>query len=230
MKIYGIGPVLAKKLSQMIRGDVSNVRQALRKPDIFYTLPVAAQTDLLYNPLRRIPRDIIHIIDGELHKYLRRTKFVIAGSYLRGKLTSGDIDIVMHATNLNPLYEVNANSKQIHIMSPFSQGPDKAAMLFEVKVPPQLQSTMTDDMTTTKKVRVKVDIFLTKSDEYMYTLLFATGSGQFNIRMRAVAKRKGYLLNQRGLYKNGKKVLIRDEKHLFKILNMTYRLPVERIQ
>ena len=43
--------------------------------------------------------------------------------------------------------------------------------------------------------------------EYPFALLFSTGSGQFNIEMRADAIKKGYSLSEKELmYKNGTQV------------------------
>ena len=53
--------------------------------------------------------------------------------------------------------------------------------------------------------------------------MYFTGNREFNIRMRAIAKNKGYLLNQYGLFKKtGQRVPIRDERDIFKKLNITY--------
>ena len=47
--------------------------------------------------------------------------------------------------------------------------------------------------------------------------------------MRSIAKRKGYLLNQNGLFKNGHKVSgLKNEKDYFKILDMDYLEPEAR--
>jgi DNA polymerase/3'-5' exonuclease PolX len=69
----------------------------------------------------------------------------------------------------------------------------------------------------------------------MFMLLYATGSGRFNIRMRATAKRLGYLLNQRGLYKKVSSTVLRripvvSERALFKKLGMKYLAPNERLK
>jgi len=58
--------------------------------------------------------------------------------------------------------------------------------------------------------------------------LYLIGSGKFNIWLRSIAKRKGYLLNQYGLFKreNGKRVSSK-EKEIFQILNIKF-IPYEK--
>jgi DNA polymerase/3'-5' exonuclease PolX len=252
--IYSIGPELAKLLVGKLleagfisENDIKNntknerdLRRILKKRKIFDTLPVAAKVDLTYHPIKDIPRDIIHIIDGELQKYLRGVKFTIAGSYLRGKLVSHDIDLVLSKGRIGVqvfdrmVNAINDHSRTLYIYNPYARGEDKVTTLFEVLVPPDLRylPLLKKKMTTTKKVRVKVDVFLCEPTDYMFTLLFATGSGLFNVRMRSLAKHKGYLLNQRGLYKilgeKKKKIPIKTEEQLFKLLGMQYRTPEER--
>jgi DNA polymerase/3'-5' exonuclease PolX len=246
--VPGVGPVVAVELTQQLKklkfvGDESlteeEIRHILRNPKIFYDLPIASQMNLLYNPLKEIPRDIIHILDGELRKYARKIKFDIAGSYRRGKLISHDIDLVMIRGKLDKMISlVNNGSKSLYIYNPYARGEDKATVLFEILVPIELRHLvlLKEKMTTTKKVRVKVDIFLCELKDYMYTMLFATGSGAFNVHMRAVAKKRGYLLNQHGLFtrKNdgsaGKQIPLENEKELFTFLKIAYKTPEERVQ
>jgi DNA polymerase/3'-5' exonuclease PolX len=66
-------------------------------------------------------------------------------------------------------------------------------------------------------------------EEWATFLVFATGSGELNVEMRARALWLGYdKLSQHGLFKNGKAVKIKTEKALFKRLEMDYLQPVER--
>ena len=67
-------------------------------------------------------------------------------------------------------------------------------------------------------------------EEWITGLLYFTGSKQFNIMMRIQAKKLGYNLNEHELYniKTGKKVILKDEKELFKILKMEYFPPDKR--
>lgn len=189
------------------------MRVILRK--ILKELPVATQEDIKYNPLRIIPRKYITLIDNEIQK-VPGIDIAIFGSYYRGKPTSGDIDMVL--TKGKDVFEkfmeyINNNSKKIRIMPPYQNGEDRICFLIQL---------------FDYDCYVKADIFLTEKEDRMYAELFATGSGKFNILMRVRAKANGYLLNQYGLFKNDKKVKVKNEKHLFELLGMSYRTPEQR--
>jgi len=262
-KLYGIGPVLAADIHAKLIGrqyisakhryDYEELRKILKQSTIFPELPISTRVDLQCNPLKEIPRAFIDIIDEELYRYIKEVKFDIAGSYRRNKPMSRDIDMVLVKKNIQAagadhdsldylIAIINKRSKRIHICRTFARGSGKANMLFEIYIPKHLQHLLElipnrfiTNSKYGKRVRVKVDIFLAEPHEYIFALLFATGSGAFNVRMRAVAKRKGYLLNQKGIYRRTKsgtlnKISISHEKQVFKLLGMKYRSPEERIQ
>lgn len=258
---YGIGNVQAKKiLSRLLElklitdekislnlYSLSDLRRILKNKKIFSELQDSTQIDLIYNPLRVISRPIIEIVDSELHRIISKIKikFDIGGSYSRGKSTSGDIDIVV-CTDLfqNLSWDkfmkgVNSKSSIIRFNQPFAQGSDKISVLLEIdleKTKLLIQHPEYKKMykcTKNCKIYVKCDIFLSNSKDYIFALLFAVGSGKFNIRMRALAKKKGYLLNNHGLFKKNnnqlEKLPIKTEKQIFEALNMTYKKPSQRI-
>lgn len=253
---YNVGESLAKKLlSKLIELKLINVnndytlmqlRKILKNKLIFNDLPIATQTDLLNNPLRVIPRPIIALIDSEINKCLQNTKikYNIAGSYIRGKSSSGDIDMVL-CTDIKKektwdffKEKINTTSKYIKFFDPFAKGDDKVATLIQVdlkksglfKKYPEFKKIANKQ----GKVNVKIDIFLSTSEDYVFAMLFAIGSGMFNILMRSVAKKKGYLLNHRGLYKKNNETLVKvplkTEKEIFDLLNIKYRTPEQRIK
>lgn len=248
---YQVGPVYAKELLDKL------IAEKLIKPDKIYTsnefreilkkiyndLPVSLQADLNYHPLRIIPRPIIELLDTEFKKYGKGIKFDIAGSYIRGRPTSSDIDFVIskgnHGSDIWDQFTALVNqSKKVKILPPFARGEDKVSALVKVDISklfpqyPELKNILKPGQGN--NVYIKIDAFLTEPDEYVFALLYAIGSGKFNLRMRAVAKHKGYLLNQRGLYKrNGdllESVPVTNEKQIFEILGIRYRAPNKRVQ
>jgi len=220
--IYGIGPELAKKLITKYSLDLNKpIRTQLKKHAA--DLPVSTQADLKYNPTRRIPNAVIAKLDAVLRTKLRGFKYEISGSYKRGKPFSRDIDIIVSSPTTKTTAEhwdafVARMPSSVKFMKPYAQGLDKVSTMLKFG-----------------KYTCKVDVFFTDPREYMFMSLYATGSGSFNIRMRATAKRLGYLLNQRGLYKRVsetilRRVPIKNEKDLFKKLNMKYLTPSQRIR
>jgi DNA polymerase (family 10) len=55
-----------------------------------------------------------------------------------------------------------------------------------------------------------------------------TGSPRFNIWQRALAKRKGFRLNEYGLWRENEWIAGRTEREIFDILGMKYYHPQER--
>lgn len=78
---------------------------------------------------------------------------------------------------------------------------------------------------------VPVDIFFANKDNYPSQLLCRTGPSGGNIGMRIAAKKKGYLLNQHGIFireKNnqpGKLIRTTSEKDIYKTIGLTYKPP-----
>ena len=83
-----------------------------------------------------------------------------------------------------------------------------------------------------KNIYYKVDMFRTSVASKWAMLLYSTGPKYNNIRMRSIAKKKGYLLNQQGLYnRKTKKLLsnnVKSEKYFFDKLDMKYKPPEKR--
>lgn len=224
--LYGIGPKLAEDI---IKNGINGVKIDTDKPiraqlkKVAKHLPDATRADLKYNPTRKIPHETIAKIDKLLKEHLLGFKFDIAGSYRRNKPFSRDIDIIVSAPSTKTTAEhwqdfLSRVPKKIKFLEPYAQGIDKVSTMLKFN-----------------GYTCKVDVFFTDPREYMYMLLYATGSGIFNIRMRATAKRLGYLLNQRGLYKKIsptllRRIFIKNEKALFKKLKMRYLEPNERLK
>lgn len=257
LEIPGIGPETVSRYISLLRehgADVSSdsttikqLRGALvRLPDEVFKskLPVLTQADLLFQPLRRIPRSLIDFVDCEFKRCNKGIRFDIAGSYRRGKPVSGDLDIVVSARGKNKrttwesfTKNINTCSRKVRIMPAIAGHEDKITVLFRVCLnattrrevlnclePYHIRSKIERE----GSVFIKADVFLTRPREYVFALLFVTGSGKFNVRMRRQAKLRGYKLNQYGLFRNGKQVDIKNERELFALLGMRYRKPVER--
>ena len=71
----------------------------------------------------------------------------------------------------------------------------------------------------------RLDIRLAIYNSYPTSIMYFTGSKDFNLKMRNKAIDLGYMLNEYGLYKNGKPFEINNEKDIFKLLNETFIEP-----
>ena len=74
----------------------------------------------------------------------------------------------------------------------------------------------------------RIDIICVKFENYYTALLYFTGSFEFNINMRQIAKKNNYLLNRYGLYFQNKKIKINSEKDIFNVLKVKYIMPLYR--
>ncbi len=194
----------AKPIAQQIK-----TMTDLKKPAIFEQLPVITQTHLLYPP-KRITYAEIASIEKSL---LALGAFAIVGSYRRRVKDSKDVDIMIIGEK-EKLVEYEAKlgaSSKLHV---YARGPDKFSAIMRVP---------------TIKKWFRVDVFRCAKDEAPAHLLYSTGSAQFNILMRSIAKNKGYLLNQKGLFRGQTLVKTTSEKEIFEILGMKWREPHERM-
>ena len=160
----------------------------------------------------RIDREIIPILaDNFVSTCLRANDipYYICGSYRRGKKDCGDIEIVFHANEGD-----RRNLLQAKIMQIFGMTLDNK---------PKMQGLYG---------QVQFDLFIADDSSLGAMLMHATGSGDFNVKMRTAAMKRGWLLNQYGLFKRVDRtpvVLGKDEATIFCHLGMEYIKPEDRI-
>ena len=151
----------------------------------------------------------------------------LCGSYRREKSFSNDIDILI------------SKKDTLHYM------PSKnylELIVGKLKKPlksnnnmPLLVDSMTDKKIKTKYMGFsklssnpirRIDIRFITYDSYYSALLYFTGSGEFNKKMRIIAKKKGYKLSEYGLFdKNNHIIKVNSERDIFKTLDMEYLQP-----
>lgn len=132
----------------------------------------------------------------------------LCGSARRQSELVGDLDIVISTTDK---YLLNKIKSKLSSYKVTVSGNKKLSFIIQ-------ESTMTP-----------VDIYITDPSTYIPMVLFLTGSGNFNIKMRGKAKQYGYKLNQYGLFdKDGNLIEVHSEKDIFKMLHMDYVEPKNR--
>ena len=75
---------------------------------------------------------------------------------------------------------------------------------------------------------VQFDFNYASPESWGAMVLFATGSGLFNIIMRGIAKNQGYKLNEKGLFMGEDCIAGRTEEQIFDALGLEYLPPQER--
>lgn len=215
IKVMGVG---SKKADELIEMGLKSISQ-LPKPKYYKKLGKEAKASLKYKPLRKIPRNKIKKLEEKIknESHLIDYEIIFVGSYRRKAPYSSDIDIMLvgKEKNKNKIMDNFINLleelfKEVHI---YSKGSDKASMII-----------------INGKTAYKIDAFFTPKKYKWAMLLYSTGDKNFNIRMRAKAKRMGYILNQKGLFKKGKKnpIPVSSEKDFFDILEIPHKPPSER--
>ena len=172
---------------------------------------------------KRIPHDKITYFSSVLSYFLSGLEiyFTIAGSYRRHTETSKDVDTIFYGTNV-----VSSGKELVHrliankiVLETLSLGDDKFEGIAYL-----------DD----EYPAIRVDfLFLQDSREYPYALLYFTGSKNFNIKMKSIARDMGYTLGNLNMYRtdlNGNKeyVYVNTEEDIFTFLHMTYVAPENR--
>lgn len=222
--IWGIGPVKAKALYEQGMRSIQDVRENQSLLTKQQKIGLKYYDDLL----KKVPRDYITtlytVIVYHLNKKYGRGTYEIevCGSYRRGLEESGDIDCLITSEKFSLGDVVELLTKKGLITDTLSVRNEK---FMGVARCGQRSGTSP----TTNDQHVRLDIEFVSKEQFGAAKLYFTGSKSFNLYMRGIAKKKGYLLNEHGIfYKNGNKVQENpSERDVFEILGMEY-VPPER--
>ncbi|PQV60314.1 DNA polymerase/3'-5' exonuclease PolX [Sediminibacterium magnilacihabitans] len=132
----------------------------------------------------------------------------LAGSLRRGKKTIGDIDMVICVQKQDWKRITNRIKEIEQIERILVSGDTKVSFLL-------------------KQNHIQVDIRLVQVDEYGAALLYFTGSKEHTLKLRLLAKEKGWKLNEYGLFdvKTGEKLAGKTEQGIYERFGMKYIPP-----
>lgn len=142
-------------------------------------------------------------------EYLKKNKKIdrlnIAGSLRRWKETIGDLDII--ASSDHPDDVMDYFIKYQNVQQVLLKGSTKTSVL------------LTDGL--------QVDLRVVKDESYGAALQYFTGSKEHNVKMRSIAIKKGYKLNEYGLFKKEteKYIVGKTEKEIYNKLGLSYIEP-----
>jgi len=170
----------------------------------------------------RFPRvwcmNLITTLDMYFFKPIQQ-QYEVAGSYRRKCESSKDLDIIIPNTTSNFKHDLIEFLK-----FKFPGGNVKNEVDLN-------QRSMGDYIlqwyAPIKEDRILLDFHLIDKENFESELLFFTGSKEFNIKMRSIAKSRGYKLNQYGLFR-GEQCVSKLEKEIFNLLDMKYVEPEKR--
>ena len=163
---------------------------------------------------KRIERHRAQAIAEALTKELQRdgTRIVVGGSLRRGKPTIGDVDLVAVCKNEAARSTLNDTLGELF---GYCKTKRKRAKRF---------GTFRD---------VAINVFDCLPHEQGAAVLFCTVCGVFNVKMRVIAKSRGLLLNQNGLYERCTREPVVDateEETIFEALRLPYFKPTDRTE
>jgi DNA polymerase IV len=236
MKIYGAGFAHA---SQWVRQGYTTLDELLEKATLTENqkIGIAHFEDFQ----ERIPRAEVSTYGDIVRRALRKLdpafEVTIGGSYRRGAKDSGDIDFIITKPDADIDHVRDVVIGQL-VPNLFSAGFLKAALAATSGDGSKWHGACCLPGQTLWR---RIDFLLVPWSEMGAALIYFTGNDIFNRSMRLLASKKGYRLNQRGLYKDvirgknrekiteGTLVESRDERKIFEILGVPWRPPEHRI-
>jgi DNA polymerase/3'-5' exonuclease PolX len=227
--IYGIGDKLAKTLINKYKiSSVKELKNRVSSNDI--NIPDKVKIGLKYfgKVKNKIPREELTKIREFLYLTFEKLDpsliFDICGSYRRQKSYSNDIDLLVSSYTLR-------EDDIPHLMKTIVENLYKHKFLIESFGSDESHSGFMGLCKFLNNPIRKIDIRIVVPESFFTAYLYFTGSYEFNERMRGIAKRQGYKLNEYGLYSlhNTKQIHIYSEKDVFDILGMKYLDPIDRI-
>lgn len=210
LKIPGVGPKTALKLSELGVGGIKDLRYKLDEKKLDKEISEKQIEKLeegikeFYKRSDRFLLPFANEVADQVVSYLSKSTFVSKadplGSLRRRVSTVGDIDIALASDDIKKVVE--------HIEK----------MPFLRKITEQGDNSLTLIL----KNGVRVDVMVQPLSCYGALLQHFTGSKHHNIKLRSLAKDKGYSLSEYGVKKisSGKIIEIKDEDQLYKTLGM----------
>ncbi len=128
---------------------------------------------------------------------------LLGGSLRRRKETIGDIDILVTADDSTDIMEAFTSYKEV--VDVIGHGSTKSSVILGSGI--------------------NVDLRVVKDDEFAFASHYFTGSKDHNTKLRGIAKKAGFKLNEYGLFQGEKPVKCKDEAALFKKLGLDYIEP-----
>ena len=217
--VYGIGP---KKARTLIDEEKITTIEELEERKMDVLNDVQRKGLRYYEDFRkRIPREEINAYLKILTRYFnqlsyKEARFEIVGSWRRGALDSGDIDVIITDESNGVFHDfINLLIKKKIVIETLSRGNTKCLAVSRLANSPAR----------------RIDFLYTPPREWPFALLYFTGNAEFNVVMRETANTQGYSLNEHGLYKNKEKVerKFETEESIFDYLGLVYKEPKERI-
>lgn len=216
MKIEGLGPKRVKTLYKQLHITCpEDLQRAARSGKIRELGGFGRKTE--EKILRRLERfssaeKRTRLLDAEeiakpLVAYLQETKGIkditVAGSFRRRKDTVGDLDILATATRDSAVMERFINYDEVDEV--VSSGKTRSTVIL--------------------RSGLQVDLRVVPQASYGAALCYFTGSKAHNIAIRKIGVRKGFKINEYGVFRNDRRIAGKTEKDVYRQVGLPYIEP-----
>lgn len=231
MNITGVGQSKAK---EWIKNGIKNIDE-LKKQINDGNISITNNIELglkYYDDLNtRIPRKEIDILKNIIDKILKNLNkdilFEICGSYRRNNKDSGDVDfLITHSKYNSDLKNYNKFNFLKEILKILKEHEIIVGEMTKNSTKKFLGMCKIPGYSTVRRI----DIMFIDYKSYYSSLLYFTGNKYFNLYLRNKCLENNFSLNEYYLknLNNDEKIYLKNEKEIFKILNITYLDPDER--
>ena len=190
--------------------------------------------------LKRIPYQEIEKVDEFLASIVELVniksfekglyKHIICGSFRRKAVDSGDIDVLFYNSK-------SSSNTDKEFFTKIMRALISVGFLKDHLTDPEKVTTkyMGFGRLANKRICRRIDMRCIESESLPAAMLYFTGSGEFNKNMRTFALKKGYTINEYGIYKlkpdktKGEKLNVETEQDIFKVLGLDYVEPKDRL-
>lgn len=224
LKIDGVGPKFAEKLLKKGINTLDKLRKEYKAGHIKLTAVQVLGITYYEDLQEKLPRKEIQKFEKDLKKIVKsvdkKLDFEIMGSYRRGNLKSGDIDLLLYHPDIKIKEDIKVDyvtqivlklSEKYKYVGKLAQGKKKFMGLFILD----------------KLVR-HIDILFVPMENLYAAINYFTGSKEHNVRLREHAKKNGYTVNEFHLKKGNTIIPLKSERDLFDKLGLPFIKPTDR--
>jgi DNA polymerase (family 10) len=219
LDVPGLGPRTARAIFEALGvGDLQALELAARQGRLRGVPGIGGKTEEnILHELERLKQrtdrrrlgDALILADTLLDNLRQRvpaaTRLAYAGSLRRGRDTVGDIDLLAAGTNSEAV--VQAFCHLPLVLEVLAAGPVRASVLVQGGL--------------------QIDLRVVHPDEWGAALFYFTGSKAHNLALRDLAIRRGWKLNEYGLFdeRTGQRLAAQDEADIYRALDLPYIPP-----
>jgi len=228
-EVFGIGRTTAIDLytNHQIRS-IEDIRNAIKNHRI--NLPENIVKGIFwYDRInQQIPREEVDDTYIKILEYCLKIdpeiNCIACGSYRREQLIMGDIDLIITHPQIKTLEESRNSDLLEKIINELIENKFILDNLTATNVRTKFMG-ICRSYKNSEVVR-RIDIRFIPLESYYTAILYFTGSKDFNVKMRLIAKDLEYTLNEYHLLDNSMLIIpINSEKEIFEKLGMEYQIP-----